>query len=93
MRGAIRSAAVQKKPVVLRGLSVKTNGGTHGGNVTVRTVSGRSFLARILHDRTIDNVIEGVVLTFSDVTPLKKTLQDLTAHPSGLPSQEGMSAT
>lgn len=34
----------------------------------VRTVSGEWFLARIQPYRTLDNVIDGVVLTFSDIT-------------------------
>jgi two-component system CheB/CheR fusion protein len=32
----------------------------------VRTVAGASYLARIQPYRTLDNVIEGVVLTFND---------------------------
>lgn len=34
----------------------------------VRTISGASYLARIQPYRTLDNVIEGVVLTFADIS-------------------------
>jgi two-component system CheB/CheR fusion protein len=34
----------------------------------VRTFSGASYLARIIPYRTLDNVIEGVVLTFADIS-------------------------
>jgi two-component system CheB/CheR fusion protein len=34
----------------------------------VRTTSGASYLARIIPYRTLDNVIEGVVLTFADIS-------------------------
>jgi two-component system CheB/CheR fusion protein len=34
----------------------------------VRTASGASYLARIIPYRTLDNVIEGVVLTFADIS-------------------------
>jgi len=38
----------------------------------VRTTGGKFYQARILPYRTLDNVIEGVVLTFSDITELKR---------------------
>jgi chemotaxis methyl-accepting protein methylase len=34
----------------------------------VRTASGASYLARIIPYRTLDNVVEGVVLTFADIS-------------------------
>src|SRR5205814_2252609 len=34
----------------------------------VRTTSGVWYLARIIPYRTLDNVIEGVVLTFADIS-------------------------
>ena len=37
----------------------------------VQTTDGRWHLMRILPYRTADNVIDGVVITFADVTPLK----------------------
>ncbi len=45
----------------------------------VRTMSGNWFLARIMPYRTLENVIEGVVLTFSDVTALKKVEEEAQA--------------
>ena len=38
----------------------------------VRTHDGRHFTMRILPYRTIENVIDGVVVTFSDITTLKR---------------------
>jgi len=38
----------------------------------VRTIDATWYLARILPYRTLDNVIEGVVLTFTDITGLKQ---------------------
>jgi PAS domain S-box-containing protein len=38
----------------------------------VRTTDGKWYLARIQPYRTLDNVIEGVVLTFTEVTDFKR---------------------
>lgn len=43
----------------------------------VQTMDGRWFNMRIMPYRTVDNVIEGVVVTFSDVTASKR-IQDLS---------------
>jgi two-component system, chemotaxis family, CheB/CheR fusion protein len=45
----------------------------------VRTAGGAWYLARIQPYRTLDNVIEGVVLTFVDITELKRVGQELEA--------------
>ena len=42
------------------------------GEKVVRTGAGEHYRVRILPYRTLDNVIEGVVLTFADITELKK---------------------
>lgn len=39
----------------------------------VQAISNEWFLARIMPYRTLDNVIEGVVLTFTDITRLKES--------------------
>jgi two-component system CheB/CheR fusion protein len=41
--------------------------------VEVQTVAGNAFLMRILPYRTVDNVIEGAVLTFVDITEMART--------------------
>jgi two-component system CheB/CheR fusion protein len=41
--------------------------------VEVQTVAGNAFLMRILPYRTLDNVIEGAVLTFVDITEMART--------------------
>lgn len=43
----------------------------------VRTKNGRWYQMRILPYRTIENVIDGVVVTFSDITTLKEALDAL----------------
>ncbi len=43
----------------------------------VRTKVGRWYQMRILPYRTIDNVIDGVVVTFVEITTLKKALDEL----------------
>jgi two-component system CheB/CheR fusion protein len=45
--------------------------------VDVATTSGRAFAMRILPYRTLDNVIEGAVITFVDVTEAKRAGQEL----------------
>jgi len=45
----------------------------------VPTVDGRWFIVRIMPYRTLDNVIDGVVITFLDVTKAKKLEADLLA--------------
>jgi two-component system CheB/CheR fusion protein len=45
----------------------------------VRTTGGAWYLARIQPYRTLDNVIEGVVLTFVDITEMKRVREDLDA--------------
>jgi two-component system CheB/CheR fusion protein len=42
-----------------------------------RGIDGRWFLVRILPYRTLDNVIDGVVVTFVDITEQKKTEESL----------------
>lgn len=41
----------------------------------VRTIDGAWYLARMQPYRTVDNVIEGVVLTFTDITALREAAQ------------------
>ncbi len=41
--------------------------------VSVQTTEGMWYMMRILPYRTLDNVIEGAVITFLDITELKKT--------------------
>lgn len=43
----------------------------------VQTADGKSYTLRILPYRTLDNVIEGVVITFVEVTELKRTREAL----------------
>ncbi|MDP2792519.1 MAG: chemotaxis protein CheB [Sulfurisoma sp.] len=43
----------------------------------VRMSSGKTFFVRIQPYRTLDNIIEGAVLTFTDITQLKQTLDQL----------------
>ncbi|EYB69458.1 PAS:CheB methylesterase:MCP methyltransferase [Deinococcus phoenicis] len=45
--------------------------------VSVQTLEGRWFLMRISPYRTFDNVIDGVVVVFTDIAPLKRLEQDL----------------
>ena len=46
--------------------------------VEVRTDSGDAYLMRILPYRTMNNVIEGAVITFVEITELKKLHVDIT---------------
>ena len=48
--------------------------------VAVQTAEGLWYLMRILPYRTIDNVIEGAVLTFVDITMARKLQNELRAH-------------
>ena len=69
----------------------------------VATSDGRWFLARIMPYRTVDNVIDGVVMTFSDITTAKgleaelrqanKELQSRTAGESAKKSDGDRGAT
>ncbi|MEO6463151.1 MAG: CheR family methyltransferase, partial [Candidatus Eisenbacteria bacterium] len=43
----------------------------------VRTARGTWFVARIQPYRTLDNVVDGVVLTFVDITEMKRVRQEL----------------
>jgi len=43
----------------------------------VQTTDGNSYTLRILPYRTLDNVIEGAVITFVDITELKRTRESL----------------
>jgi two-component system CheB/CheR fusion protein len=43
----------------------------------VQTMAGRWFTMRIRPYRTLDNVIEGVVLTFEDITQMKQVQEEL----------------
>lgn len=45
----------------------------------VESTDGRWFIMRIMPYRTLDNVIDGVVVTFSDITPLKRLEDSLRA--------------
>jgi len=45
--------------------------------VDVRTTEGRWYLLRIQPYRTLDNVIEGAVLTFTDITAMKHAQQEI----------------
>lgn len=47
--------------------------------IDVQTIDGKWYTMRIRPYRTLDNVIEGVVITFFDITEVKKT-QELLAH-------------
>jgi len=40
--------------------------------VDVQTAEGKWYAMRILPYRTLENVIEGAVITFSDITEMKK---------------------
>jgi two-component system CheB/CheR fusion protein len=53
---------------------------------TVRHQSGRWYLARFLPYRTVDNVIDGVVITFVDITEQKRAqaLQDALVYAEGI---------
>ena len=44
----------------------------------VRTKDGKYYLMRIMPYRSIENVIDGVVVTFTDVTQIKKQAEELT---------------
>jgi two-component system CheB/CheR fusion protein len=43
----------------------------------LETRDGRWYLARIMPSRTPENVIDGIVATFTDVTPLRKAREEL----------------
>jgi two-component system CheB/CheR fusion protein len=45
--------------------------------VQVETKDGDCYLTRIMPYRTIDNVIEGKVVTFSNISALMHTIQEL----------------
>ena len=53
---------------------------------TVRHQNGRWYLARFLPYRTVDNVIDGVVITFIDITEQKRAqaLQDALTYTEGI---------
>ncbi|MGC1454460.1 MAG: chemotaxis protein CheB [Nitrospirota bacterium] len=53
---------------------------------TVRHLDGRWFLARVLPYRTVENVIDGVVITFIDITGQKRAqaLQDALTYAEGI---------
>lgn len=64
---------------VLRALALKER--------VVRHRNGLWYMARILPYRTIDNLIDGVVITFVDITEQKRTqvaLQDALAYAEGI---------
>jgi two-component system, chemotaxis family, CheB/CheR fusion protein len=50
----------------------------------VETTDGQWYLMRILPYRTADNVIEGVVITFTEITPLKQLEASLRESQSAL---------
>jgi two-component system CheB/CheR fusion protein len=45
--------------------------------IDVRTMDARCFRMRILPYRTLDNVIEGAVITFFDITEMRRTEDEL----------------
>jgi two-component system CheB/CheR fusion protein len=45
--------------------------------VNVHTIEGRWYTMRILPYRTLDNVIEGAVITFVDITEMKKAYEEI----------------
>lgn len=45
--------------------------------VEVQTKEGNWYLMRIMPYRTVDNVLDGVVITFNDITQLKRTEEEL----------------
>jgi PAS domain S-box-containing protein len=47
---------------------------------SVQTEDGAWYQMRIIPYRTVDNIIDGVVITFSDITALKKLEEALKAH-------------
>ena len=47
---------------------------------TVATADGRWYRVRVMPYRTHDNVIEGVVITFTDVTAIKQLEAELRSH-------------
>ncbi|MBT9588794.1 PAS domain-containing protein [bacterium] len=49
-------------------------------DVEVETRTGNWFLLRIRPYRTLENVIEGAVITFVDITEMRKVQEDLTAR-------------
>ncbi len=49
----------------------------------VRDMSGQWYVARIMPYRTVDNIIEGVVITFIDITR-RKTAEERTLHERAL---------
>ena len=53
-------------------------------DVEVRTETGEWYLLRIRPYRTVENVIEGVVVTFTEITPLKAAQEALLASHSQL---------
>ena len=46
----------------------------------VDTNTGKHYIMRLFPYRTVDDVIEGVVLTFLDVTELQNTQAELSRH-------------
>lgn len=49
----------------------------HSKELEVQTKDGRSYMKRILPCRTVENVIDGVVVTFIDITSHKELQQEL----------------
>ena len=43
----------------------------------VRTKDGKYYLMRAIPYRSMENVIDGVVITFTDITQLKKQAEEL----------------
>jgi two-component system CheB/CheR fusion protein len=43
----------------------------------LKTLTGTWYMMRILPYRTLDNVVEGAVITFADITEMKKTRESL----------------
>jgi two-component system CheB/CheR fusion protein len=49
-----------------------------GNEKEVRTRDGKYYLMRTIPYRSMDNVIDGVVITFTDISQLKKQAEELT---------------
>ena len=57
----------------------------------IGTNDGRWFKVRIMPYRTLDDRIDGVVITFADITTAKSAMKKLRARHAGLARQAGKS--
>src|SRR5262249_51944911 len=68
---------------VQKEIEVPPVAGAAGANATGLSPSGsrgRWYIRRILPYRTQDNRIEGVVVTFTDITPLRQAMEEVRAR-------------